>query len=46
MPWEQEKTYSVQLLCTWIIIDNEQVIVLMPDCLTAYSLQLLYKNFK
>jgi hypothetical protein len=44
---EQEQTYSVQLLCMWIIIDNVQKNVLMPDCVTkTYSLQLLYINIK
>jgi hypothetical protein len=44
---EQEKTYSVQLLCMWIIIDNEQKNVLVPHCVTkTCSLQLLYINIK
>jgi hypothetical protein len=44
---EQEKAYSVQLLCAWIIIDNEQKNVLVPDCVTkSYSLQLSYVDIK
>jgi hypothetical protein len=44
---EQERTDSVQLLCVWTIIDNEQKNVLVPHCVTkAYSLQLLYINTK
>jgi hypothetical protein len=44
---EQGKAYSAQLLCMWIIIDNEQKNVLVPHCVTkSYSLQLLYINIK
>jgi hypothetical protein len=44
---EQESTYSVQVLRVWIIIDNEQKNVLVPDCVTnTYSLQLLHTNIK
>jgi hypothetical protein len=44
---EQEEAYSVQLLCMWIILDNEQKNVLVPHCVTkAYNLQLLYINIK
>jgi hypothetical protein len=44
---EQEKTYIVQLLCIWIIINSENKNVLVSDCVKkTYSLQLLYINMK
>jgi hypothetical protein len=41
------KTYSLQLLLMWIIINNNEENVLVPFCVNkTYSLQLFYINIK